>query len=615
MTIPGFLKKKRTYVILVIAILIALGFSSRGKKKPEDLYETDTVKKQNIVRTVEVTGQVKPAQRISLSFQQGGTLSSLVAKVGQTVKAGDTLAVLQDDDAMFNARKAQANLANAQASLNLRIAGETKQSIRISETDVEKAQAAYDKSLVDQANIKVTSANSVKTAQLALDTAQSDLNNTGKTKDQAIADAYTNLRAALTSALGPMQTGLTDGDKIIGVDDTVTNSTYKNQIGIHDSATLAQAGLDYSAAKAAKLTAETLVKALSNVSSQAEIDIAATTTRNALNKTQTYLTDVQKTLAASIAGNNLTEANFSSLKTQIDGDRTTVSGQNSALETAIQAVTNAKLGQTTSNDSLQNAYKTAQLKLQIAQSDAETQVKTADSNVTISKAALDAAKAALDLKKAAPRDVDLAPLRASVEAARIAYDQAVSDLDKIKIIAPVDGVVSQVDPSIGEQIAPNVPAVHMIGFADFDIEVLLPEADVAKVKIAQATTLTLDAFGDNRQFKGTVVSIEPDQTVVQDAVYYKARIEVEKDSAKDVDIKPGMTANVTILTAKADNVLTIPARAVKTDQTNATQTVRVLQNGNPTDRTVKTGLRADDGLVEVTEGLNEGETIIVADKS
>jgi HlyD family secretion protein len=253
------------------------------------------------------------------------------------------------------------------------------------------------------------------------------------------------------------------------------------------------------------------------------------------------------------------------------------------------------------------------LNLEVAQSQAETQVKDAQSSITINKAALDAAKAALDLKKSGPRDIDLAPLRASIMDAQAAFNQANANLQKAQILAPVDGVISEIIPSLGEQVTALNPAIRMVGLSQYDIEVLLPEADVAKVSVGQTATITLDAFGDSVEFKGAVVSIEPDQTVVQDAVYYKARVQLE--NRDDVQFKPGMTANVTILTAKKEQALTIPARSVKTDQQAGTETVRILEGNTPVQKTIKTGLRGDEGLTEVIEGLSDGQTIIVSEKT
>lgn len=613
MKFPKFLKKKKTYVFLLIILAAGWWWHAKSSVKPGDLYETDTVKKINLVRTVEVTGNIKPAERINLSFETSGKLADIKKKVGDQVKAGDVIAQLADDDLLYSLQRSQASVAAAQANLTLRQAGETSQSIRVSETDVEKAQAAYDKSLVDLENIKITTANTVKTAELTLKTADSNLSNTGETNNQSIANAISNLRTSLVATLGSMESGLSDGDAIVGVDNGATNASYKNLIGLANAGAISKAQSSYGQAKTSKKAADLVVRALTDSSTEDDILNAATTTEAALIDVQQYLTDVQQILSATVSGQNLSPTQIATMKATIDGDRSAVSSQRSSIDMSTQAVTNSKLGKNTSTDQLQNAYDTAKLNLEIAQSQADTQVKDAQSAITINKASLDAAKAALDLKKSGPREIDLAPLRAALMDAQAGFAQANANLQKAQITAPVDGVISEVVPSLGEQVGAMTPAIRMVGLSKYDIEVLLPEADVSKIVVGQTSTITLDAFGDSVSFNGTVVSIDPDQTVVQDAVYYKARVQLE--DRKDVVFKPGMTANVTILTANRDNVLVIPTRSVKTDQTTGTEIVRILDGGKAIEKTVKLGLRGDGGLAEVMDGLSEGQTIIVADKT
>lgn len=610
MTVPKFLKKKKTYVFLVIFIILGVWITGCVRNSKKTTYETDTVKKMDLKRTIEVTGNVKPADRIALSFQQSGNLSK-VAKVGDSVKIGDVIAELQDADASFAVGRAKAALDQAQATLDLRIAGETDQSIRITETTVEQAQAAYAKAIIDYQNAKVTTDNAIQTAQLDLENAKSNLQNGTNSNSQSVTQARASLQAALSASIGPMNTALTDGDKVTGVDDTATNSGYKNLLGALDSNAMMNAQKAYRDAKAEAQKAIALTNGLSSLSSDdSKLFAAAASTQNALTFLQTFLSAAHHVLDTSIPGITLSSSDISTKAAVLDADRSSVSGQNTTIVNATQAVTTAELGIKSSGSSLDVAVQNAQLRLDTALSNANANLNAASSTVAINKAALDSANASLDLKKSPPRSADLAPLRAAVEQARVAYNQAQNDLAKAMILSPVDGVISQVTPKIGELVNANTPVITMLGNASFDIEVLLPEADVAKAAVGQKATLTLDAYGDGVVFNGSLVSIEPDQTVVQDAIYYKSRVEITDTQSKD--IKPGMTANVTILTAEANGILTIQSRAVKTDSSTGKKTVQILVNGKPQEREVQIGLKGDEGLVEVTNGLQEGETIIVS---
>ncbi|HRY91202.1 MAG TPA: hypothetical protein P5229_02570, partial [Candidatus Gracilibacteria bacterium] len=97
---------------------------------------------------------------------------------------------------------------------------------------------------------------------------------------------------------------------------------------------------------------------------------------------------------------------------------------------------------------------------------------------------------------------------------------------------------------------------------------------------------------------------DPAETVIQGVVYYQIKTAFD---LKDARLKSGMTTNLDIVTAQKDNVLIIPARAVKYE--DSIRYVEVLVDGKPKKTTIKTGLESDQD-VEVTSGLKEGDKII-----
>jgi RND family efflux transporter MFP subunit len=610
MKIPNFLKKKRTYIIALIALAIGwYALAGRNGNKAAQ-FETAPVEKRDLIQTVEVTGEIKPAARIELGFKNGGTIHTINVKVGANVKKGDVLAQLAADDVDFSARSAAANLAIAQANLDARLAGETKQSIRVAETQVEQAQANYNKAVSDLTSTKQTTQDTLKNAEVALATAKDNLENQGAILNQNITNAVESAKLSLSTAIGPLNSGLSDGDQITSVDNTAANQNFANLLGFLDQGSLTNAKSSYLVAKSAKIEAEAAVNSLNSSSTKDQVSVAAAKLQNAITLTQAYLTDVQRVLAASLTSTYFTEATLTAKKSMIDSDRTSVSAQNSAVLNALQAIRNTELTQTQSGSQLQNAFVTAQTSYETAKTNADVQVRSSETNVAIQQASLDSAKASLELKQAGPRSVDLAPLRASVQQARVSYEKALNDLQNVQIVAPVDGTISEVLPDVGEQATPNAIAVKMIGTESYDIEAQVPEADVTKILVGQKAEITLDAFGDDVKFKGTVTAKDPAETRVQDAIYYKIRVQIEPG---EKEVKPGMTANVTITTGEAKNALVIPLRGVRTKADTGAKTVRVLINNNPEERTIEMGLRGDEGRVEVKTGLTEGEQVIVGE--
>ncbi|MFA4954477.1 MAG: HlyD family efflux transporter periplasmic adaptor subunit [Patescibacteria group bacterium] len=610
MTVPKILKRKSTYLILVIVLALG-GWWWLAKSGNKTTYDTAAVEKRDLYQTVEVTGELKPAERIELAFQNSGKIKLVNVKVGDQVKLGDVLAQLVGDDVVFSERNARAALRVAQANLNAKIAGETPQAIRVAETAVEQAQAAYLKAQKELEATKKTTLDAVATAQSAVDTAQNGLNNSGAITQQNIDNAYASARTALATALGPLQTGLTDGDQITAVDNTAANANYSTLLGILDAGSMDRAKSSYATARDSKKIAEAAVNALNTASTKEQIQAAADKLQTTIGLVQSYLSDVQKVLAASLTSSYFTSTDLAAKKTVIDTDRTAVSTQNTTILTATQTLKNTELTRTQSVSALQDALKTAQIALATAQTNADVEVKAGETAVTVQKAALDAAKAALDLKRAGPRAVDLAPLRAAVEQAKSTYDKTLNDLKKNEILAPVDGVISEVLPDVGEQITLNVTVINMVGTASYDIEAKVPETDIPKIEIGQSAVITLDAYGDDVKFKGTVSAKDPAETKVQDAVYYKIRVKIEPT---DKEIKPSMTANVTVTTAEAKDSLVIPLRAIRTSD-GSQRSVRVLVNGAPQDRQIEIGLKGDEGKVQVTKGLTEGEQVITSEKT
>ena len=102
-----------------------------------------------------------------------------------------------------------------------------------------------------------------------------------------------------------------------------------------------------------------------------------------------------------------------------------------------------------------------------------------------------------------------------------------------------------------------------------------------------------------------MISIDPAEKLVEGVVYYKVTIDFEKENEA---IKPGMTADVVIETAKKEDVLVVPRGAL--EDKNEKKIVKVLENGQVKEREVETGLEGDQ-LVEILSGLSEGDQVVV----
>jgi RND family efflux transporter MFP subunit len=218
-----------------------------------------------------------------------------------------------------------------------------------------------------------------------------------------------------------------------------------------------------------------------------------------------------------------------------------------------------------------------------------------------------AAQAALDLKKAQARPADLEAVQAQILSAQGQVLAAEASLDNTMIKAPAAGTITSVDIKVGELATALKQAIILQDTNALHLEANISEANIANLQTGQSVDITLDALGPDRHFEGKVQTINPGATVVSGVVNYKVTASV--DSIPDV--KPGMTANMTVLVAEKKNVLAIPLRGVITK--DGKKFVRVITDSKKKtyeEKEVKTGLEADEGLVEILSGLNAGQEIV-----
>jgi HlyD family secretion protein len=131
------------------------------------------------------------------------------------------------------------------------------------------------------------------------------------------------------------------------------------------------------------------------------------------------------------------------------------------------------------------------------------------------------------------------------------------------IRAPIDGIVISRDVDVGQTVASSFQTPKLFSIANdlkkMQVEASVDEADIGNVKIGQEVTFTVDAF-QNQDFKGTVTQIRLSPQNVQNVVTYIVIIEVPNP---DLKLMPGMTATVSILIDERNEVLRIPALALR----------------------------------------------------
>ncbi|MDO9509895.1 MAG: efflux RND transporter periplasmic adaptor subunit [Candidatus Magasanikbacteria bacterium] len=572
-----FYKQKKFYVIVIVGLIVAFVAYAQFKKPIGPEYNTVKVMRGDLIQTVDATGKIESSEDLKLNFEMSGTVGKILVKEGEEVKKGQILAELKADD--LSAAVAQAN-----ANLQQRLAG-------ISEEDKRYYAAAVDsaKAMLDQA--RVDGQNAISQAQTALENAENNLKLAEGGESSVIVDnAYKTAVAYIRTAGSALDSALTQADNILGIDNKLANDDFETHLSILDSSKIILAESQYSYTKEKLNLAKSKILNLNTQSEFKTIDDGLDLIEEALSSMNTLLTMVGEVLRATPPIGTLTQASLDAKKTTIETQRSAIATNYSNIILQKQNIFNAK-----------NSYNTYRLAYEKAISDLSAAQNTSANNINIKQASYNQAVANYESKINPPREVDVAALRAILYQAQVNREKAI-------IRAPIDGVVAKINKKVGEQIMPSEKMVNLLT-PHFEITVDIPETDVAKIKIDDSAIITLDAYGDEIKFVGTLIKIDYSATVIQDVVYYKVKIALEDT---DREIKSGMTANVILKTDKRENVLYVPSRSLRTGENG--RYVKVLQNGSAIDKVIKTGLRADDGKVEILEGLSENEEIIISIK-
>ena len=206
-----------------------------------------------------------------------------------------------------------------------------------------------------------------------------------------------------------------------------------------------------------------------------------------------------------------------------------------------------------------------------AEADAEqNRVAQASADTTLARTRELAAKQLLppsDLQaaEAASRTAaaQVASADARVRQARAGVDTAELNLSKTTILSPIDGVVIARSVEVGQTVSATMSAPTLFVLADdlskMQIEASIDESDVGSVKEGQPATFRVDAY-PAQAFTGKVLQVRLDATTVSDVVTYTGIINAPNPQLL---LKPGMTASLSIQTARRDNVLRVPNAALR----------------------------------------------------
>ncbi len=585
--------KKKIYIIPTILGLIIVLWIAYAVTR-EDVIEINSMQavKADLVQEVSVTGSVEPAESVNLSFEITGKVDGIFADIGDRVEAGQKLISLGSADIQAQLNQAYAGAASANALVQQYQAALDGQRVKLEE--VKKGVRPEEIQLSQTA---------LENARNSLTDAQTNLKNVKAKAESDMISVYETARTALPTA---MDAGKTSILTLSDIQSTYFTSANQDKFSIDMAKAVAVQDLlgATNAGGWVRQYISTLnggvygkVQNMDMNASNEEIESILIEAISALQKVKNALNSVPITSGVS-----------STDSTRLDAEKTNVNVQINTLTARQQSISLQK----STNQNLITA--------------AENAVNTAENNLASAADQLRLKQAGstneqIQAQEAQVRQAEayLASQRAQVSSQYAIVQNYKVQMDKTVLYAPISGLVTKMAAKVGEIVFPSSPYsdsritfVSIISDKNYKIETYVSEVDIAKIEIGDPSKVTLDAHGDDKEFKAIVTGVDPAETVIEGIPTYKVTLEFTEESN---EIKSGMTANLDILTDMKEMVIAIPQRALITK--DGKKLVKIVI-GEEKDMQiieeveVTSGVRGSDGTIEITSGIEEGDEIVLS---
>ncbi|MGA2505318.1 MAG: efflux RND transporter periplasmic adaptor subunit [Anaerolineales bacterium] len=229
------------------------------------------------------------------------------------------------------------------------------------------------------------------------------------------------------------------------------------------------------------------------------------------------------------------------------------------------------------------------------------------------QATLDLANATLEQDKtylaaltggSVPADATGTPLL-QLKQAQLAVQTAQDNLDSAKLTSTINGTVTEVNGMVGDQVSPGTEAFRVDDLSRLLVDVQVSEVDINNVTLDQPALVTFDAVL-GKEYHGKVVEVSRVGTSVQNVVNFNVTVEL---TDPDADVKPGMTASVTITIQSLQDVLLVPNQGVHL--VNSQRVVYILRNGQLLEIPVTLGASDDTMSVVISGDLAAGDVLVL----
>jgi multidrug efflux pump subunit AcrA (membrane-fusion protein) len=557
--------------VLACAVAVFVVTSIGRPKQPE--YVTAVAEFGDLDQRVDAVGTVTSEKNLELKFRSLGVVSQVYVKEGDSVRAGQTLALLRSGDLAANIASAVGRLREQEANLEILREGARPEDIAVTEAQVANKRASLEAARVTLKNAEEAVLSSTQKMEALKTEASVSL---GGTLATSRSTGFQHLGTA-ESSLGVITEVFSDNN----VMDAVVKTDQAHYHLILDQQRASREAV--LAVRSRILTAQDFQSVLS-VLQLAHSAILAS--EQSLQQTFTFISNLQTTNAFQVADRDEWKTRISAELTKV---QQALSGTDSSAKTLRDASANFDTRIIAEDTSLTSAQGTRDR--------AKADILTYETSLRIDEAQL-------NLKKAGTRPADIRAAEARVAQARAEVARAQSLYGDNVLIAPTDGTVTYVGVKAGE-VTPTDAAITMLGLSPYRVEMYVSEIDVPKLMATQSGAIELDAF-PNVHMNLHVREVDVAPTDVDGVLKYRVILDFVHAHP---ELKIGMKGDVTVLTDRRRSVFSVPKRAIIGG--SGALIIRVLEEGQVRMQEVSVGMEGEGGQTEVTSGLKGGETIIL----
>lgn len=542
------MKRKQIAIVLVAVLVLGAGgwslWSKRAARATTDVtYVQQPVKRQTLRVTVSGTGPAAATNAVVMKTNQSGTVAQVLVQDGEQVKAGQVLFTLENPQVVAALQQAEADLVTATQNLN--------QKLRPADTTVKAQQ------------------NKVESAELTL---------RQRTEERAGLSVTAPASGVITQVAATVGSDVQSGAQLLAIYDDQTPS-FVAQVP-QDAAAGLRAGTE------ANVTIPGFGTRFGKVRSLTGNGQGGTGGK----ATVSVVIDLPATEGLRPGMSGTVVINAPHLAFQVTGsgtvqdDSVQVRSQTAGQVTQVAATEGARVG-------------AGDLLITLTNPQVELSYKQAEADLAIQRESL----TALITPESDP-DGSIRQLELKVASAQRTLEEKRTAVDELTVKAPIDGKLSGFTVKVGDKLDAKAQVGKVADYGAMEMKISVDELDVAKMQAGQPVTITFDALPGKR-YEGKVAKVALEGTVRNDIATFDVTVQIQNPAG----LLAGMNGSAEIAIAQRENVLTVPAQAVRT--IGGRSIVQVLEDGKAAQIEVQVGLRTTTD-VEIVSGLTEGQQVI-----